>query len=202
MKADDMSTPLVTLSQRHSDLTEGLILAAAIDLLEHSSVGELTVGGVAQRANISSRTIFRYFPTRDEFLSAIAAEAIRSMDLPPHPASLEELLDMPRALYRAFESRTSLVKAALHSELFDRIRSAPAQQRWVAVGKLLDRHAPKATPRERKLATANIRFFLSATTWHYYRFYFGFNLPDTIAAAETAIRQALAGVGVKIPTAK
>jgi len=110
-----MSTPVSTLSQRHSDLTEGLILAAAIDLLEHSSVGELTVGGVAERANISSRTIFRYFPTRDEFLGAIAAEAIRSMDLPPHPATLEELLDMPRALYRAFEARTGLVKAALHS---------------------------------------------------------------------------------------
>jgi AcrR family transcriptional regulator len=197
-----MSTPVSTLSQRHSDLTEGLILAAAIDLLEHSSVGELTVGGVAERANISSRTIFRYFPTRDEFLSAIAAEAIRSMDLPPHPATLEELLDMPRALYRAFEARTGLVKAALHSELFDRIRSAPAQQRWLAVGQLLDQHAPKATPRARKLATANIRFFLSATTWHYYRFYFGFSSSETVAAAETAIRQALTGVGVKIPTAK
>jgi AcrR family transcriptional regulator len=188
-----------TLSQRHSDLTEGVILAAAIDLLEHSSVAELTVREIAQQATISSRTIFRYFPTRDELLDAIAAEVIRNMHLPPHPGTLEELLAMPDALYRAFESKTSLVKAALHSELFDRIRSAPAQQRWIAVVKLLDRHAATATARERKLAGANIRFFLSATAWHYYRFYFGFSLSDTIAAAETAIRQALGGAGVKTP---
>jgi AcrR family transcriptional regulator len=197
-----MSRPAATLSQRHSDLTQELILAAAIDLLEHSSVAELTVRDVAQRANISARTVFRYFPTRDEFLDAIAAEVIRNLNLPPHPATIEELLNLPDALYRTFEAKTSLTKAALHSELFDRIRSAPAQQRWIAVGKLLDQHAAKATPRERKLAVANIRFFLSATAWHYYRFYFGFSLSDTIAAADAAIRQTLNGVAVKIPTAK
>ena len=59
-----MSRAGATLSQRHSDLTEGVILAAAIDLLEHSSVAELTVREIAKRANISSRTIFRYFPMR------------------------------------------------------------------------------------------------------------------------------------------
>jgi hypothetical protein len=197
-----MSTPATTLSQRHSDLTEGLILAAATDLLQHASMAELTVRDVAQRANISSRTIFRYFPTRGEFLDGIAAEVIRNVNLPPHPTSIQELLDMPDALYRSFESKTSLIKAALHSELFDRIRSAPAQQRWVAIGKLLDQHCAKATARERKLAAANIRFYLSATAWHYYRFYFGFSSTDTIAAAQSAIRQALGGVGVKIPTAK
>lgn len=197
-----MSRPATTLSQRHSDLTQELILAAAIDLLEHSSVAELTVRDVAQRANISARTVFRYFPTRDEFLDAIAAEVIRHLNLPPHPTTIEELLNLPDALYRTFEAKTSLTKAALHSELFDRIRSAPAQQRWIAVGKLLDQHAAKASPRERKLAVANIRFFLSATAWHYYRFYFGFSLSDTIAAAGAAIRQTLNGVAVKIPTEK
>jgi AcrR family transcriptional regulator len=197
-----MSISPATLSKRHSDLTHQLILAAAVDLLEHASVAELTVRDVAQRANISSRTIFRYFPSRDEFLDAISAQVIRNLNLPPHPATLQQLLDMPDALYRAFEAKPNLTKAALHSELFDRIRSAPAQQRWIAVGQLLERHAATSTARERKLATANIRFLLSATTWHYYRFYFGFNLSDTIAAARTSIRQALAGVGVKIPTAK
>jgi AcrR family transcriptional regulator len=197
-----MSRPIATLSRRHSDLTQELILAAAIDLLEHSSVAELTVRDVAQRANISARTVFRYFPTRDEFLDAIAAEVIRNLNLPPHPATMQELLNLPDALYRTFEAKTSLTKAALHSELFDRIRSAPAQQRWIAVGKLLDQHAAMATARERKLAVANIRFFLSATAWNYYRFYFGFSLSDTIAAADAAIRQTLNGVAVKIPTEK
>ncbi len=186
--------PVATLSQRKSDLTHGLILRAAIELLEHSSVAELTVRDVAAQANISERTVFRYFPDRDAFLEAIASEVIRNLNLPPHPQTMEELLGFPGKLYASFETKTSLVKAALHSELFDRIRTAGAQQRWVAVGKLLERHAPKAGERQRKLAAANIRFYLSATTWHYYRFYFGFSLEDTVACAELAIRQSLIAV--------
>ena len=37
----------------------------------------------------------------------------------------------------------------------------------------------------------HIRYFLAASTWHYYRFYFGFSLKDTVACAEAAIGQAL-----------
>ena len=166
-----------------------------MELLEQASVSELTVRAVAARANISERTVFRYFATREDFLDTVAANVIRKLDMPPPPASIEELIAMPDQLYRSFEAKANLTKAALHSELFDRIRTAPAQQRWVAIAKLIDRHAPRCGERHRKLAAANIRFFLSATTWHYYRFYFGFNLADTIECAQTAIRQALAGLG-------
>lgn len=47
--------------------------------------------------------------------------------------------------------------------------------------------APRRLQRERKLAAANIRYCLSATTWHYYRFYFGFSLKDSIECARIAI---------------
>jgi AcrR family transcriptional regulator len=192
----------LTLAERQSDFTQRLILHAAVELLEHASVGELTVRDVAARANISERTVFRYFATRDAFLDAIAAEVIANLDMPPHPQTVKELLQFPAALYASFEAKASLVKAALHSELFDRIRSAPAQQRWLAVRKLVDREASGAPERRRKLAATNIRFYLSATTWHYYRFYFGFSPPDTVDSAVMAIEQSLAGLGIKLPRAK
>jgi len=66
---------------------------------------------------------------------------------------------------------------------------------WRApIGKLVDRHFRKAPPRARKIAAANIRYFLSATSWQYCRYVFRFDLEETIACAETAIRQALEGL--------
>jgi AcrR family transcriptional regulator len=189
-----MSSPspaVPTLAERRADLTERLILDAAVQLLETSSLAEVTARAVARHAGISERTIFRYFATREAFLDAIAEEVRRRMNVPPPPISLDELLRAPRALYSAFEAKEKLTNAALHTELFERMRETQARDRWVAVRKIVDSHAPRRPERDRRIAAANIRYYLSATSWHYYRFYFGFSLEDTIACAETAIRQAL-----------
>jgi AcrR family transcriptional regulator len=186
---------LSTLSDRRNDLTRTLILDAAIETLEHASVSELTVRAVAKHANISERTIFRYYASREEFLDAVTMEMRSRLDLPRPPTSIEELKEAARVLYQAFEARPKLIKAALHSEIFDRMRQVQGGERWAAVGQLLDALAPEAGERDRKIATANIRYYLSASTWHYYRFYFGFSLEESIACAETAIRQAIAGLG-------
>jgi AcrR family transcriptional regulator len=185
---------VATLSHRHNDLTRQLILNAALQALRRATVTELTVRAVAKEANISERTVFRYFPSRDDFLDAVAERVRSELALPAPPACLDDLLGAPRALYGCFEANTSLTKAALHSELFPRLRDTQARLRWTAVRKVIDALAPRRPERERKLAAANIRYYLAATSWHYYRFYFGFSLEDTIACAEIAIRQAIEGL--------
>lgn len=193
--ADVMSTgKALRLAERHGDLTRQLILDAAVAMLERAGVTDLTVRAVAKQAGISERTVFRYFADREAFLDALA-EAVRArMALPAPPRTLEELLGMPRALYTRFEATKDLTVASLHSELTPRMRGTAARARWKAVQQILREAAPRSGERPRMIAAANIRFYLAASTWHYYRFYFGFSLEDTIACAETAIRQALAGV--------
>jgi AcrR family transcriptional regulator len=195
MAADDMSTAkILRLAERHVDLTRQVIRDAALDMLEHTTVGELTVRAVAKRANLSERTVFRYFASREEFLDAVADAVRTRLALPPPPRSREELLDAPRALYTRFEASANLVKAALHTELFHRMRETQARTRWNAVQGIVDELAPRRPARQRRLAAANIRYYLAASSWHYFRFYFGFSLEDTIACAEIAIRQTLEGL--------
>lgn len=184
----------LSLSERHADHTQGLILASAIDLLKQAPVNELTVRAIAAHAYISERTVFRYFATREALLNAIAGEVSRHMALPPDPSTMAELLNYPDTLYRRFEAAAALTKAALHTELFSRMRNVQAQRRWESVRKVIDAHAPQRSESDRKLAAANIRYFLSATTWHYYRVYFGFGLIETIECAQTAVRQAAEGL--------
>jgi AcrR family transcriptional regulator len=189
-----MSTRIASLSERLSDHTRDSILAAALSVLEEASFGELTVRAVASRARMSERTVFRYFASRDDLLDAVADEVSRALNTPPVPASLNELLAYPASLYQQFESRAALTKAALHTELFHRMRNTQAQRRWAAVCALIDKEFPRRTARERTIAAANIRYYLSASTWHYYRFYFSFGLEETIACARSAIQQTLVGL--------
>src|SRR5947209_8885389 len=78
---------------------------------------ELTMRAVAKACGISERTMFRYFASRDDFLDALAAELVRTLALPPHPRTIDELLAMPPTLYRSFEEKHNLMRASLKSEL-------------------------------------------------------------------------------------
>jgi AcrR family transcriptional regulator len=185
-----MSSTL-SLIDRHTDATQKLILTSAVELLERASVTELTVRAVAKQAGMSERTVFRYFASRDEFLDAVAAEVVRNLQAPAPPTKIEELPDYPRLLYPRFEEKADLVKSALHTDVFKRIHDTVARERWRAVRALIDTHASHRAERDRKIAAANIRYYLAGTTWHYYRFYFGFTLAETIDSACTAIRLAI-----------
>lgn len=184
----------LSLADRQSDLTRRLILDTAAGMLEDTPLAELTVRAVAKRANISERTVFRYFATREEFLDGVAEAVSGKMALPPAPGTVEELLAAPRALFSRFEAARELTRAALHTDLFHRMRETHARARWTAVQAIVDAAAPRRSERERELAAANIRFYLAASTWHYFRFYFRFSLEDSIACAELAIRQSLDGL--------
>jgi AcrR family transcriptional regulator len=186
-----------TLAEKRNDLSRSLILDASYALLKTGSVSELTVRAVAQQAGMSERTVFRYFPSRDALLDAVTAQLLAEMALPAPPESLEALLDAPRALYGAFEARAELTRALLHTDLVSRVRTLQGTLRRQAVAALLDAAAPASGERERRIATANICFHLSATSWHYCRSQFGLSLDDAIGCAETAVRQALGGVGLR-----
>ena len=191
-----MSIP-ISLTERHAELTRQLILDSAIDLLQQAPVHELSVRAVAKHAGMSERTVFRYFANRDDFLDGVAREVSQRLQAPPGPTSIASLLAYPAAIYARFEAMTALTKAALHSELFDRIRNADAHRRGVAIRALIDRAAPDRPERERKLAAANIRYYLIATAWHYYRFYFELSFEESVECACMAITQTLHGLGIE-----
>lgn len=189
-----MSTP-PSLLDRHADATQKLILRSSIELLERYGVSELTMRAVARHGGMSERTLFRYFASREQFLDAVAAEVAREIGAPAPPRTIHDLRTYPGALFSRFEEKAELVKAALHTELYDRLRLGVANERWAAVRRIVNEHASHRSERDRKLAAANIRFYLSGSTWHYYRFHFGFTLKETIDSAQLSIRLALEDIG-------
>jgi AcrR family transcriptional regulator len=192
------------LAERQADFTRRLLLQAAVDLVEEKidphnrtrvSGAEVTLRAVARRANISERTVFRYFPSRDEFFDALAEEVRARIEAPPPPRTMAELEAAPRAHYGALEARPRLVLAALDMEdLNGRIRPRQLKPRWSAISKLIDDFAPERSELDRRIAVANINYHLSATAWRFYRFHFGLSFEESVACADTAIGNTLAGL--------
>jgi AcrR family transcriptional regulator len=182
---------VLTLADRRNEVTRRLILDTAVELLETDGMSSLTMRAVAKRANMSERTVFRYFATRDGFLDAVTVAVRERLALPPPPHSMEELRSLPRRLYEAFEAQQRLLIAGLHSEISDRMREVAARTRWVAVGELLDVHAPKRSQHDRKLVTSTICQYLGATCWHFHRFKLKLSAEETIECAELAIERAI-----------
>lgn len=188
--------PAASLSERLAEQTRQWIIAAAADLLEEQGPASLTNAALAARAGIAERTVYRHFATRDALLGELAAEVTRRLATPPVPSTPAALLQYPAQLFACFEARPNLTRAALGSELFQHMRDSTAAQRWAGVQRLLDDHLPDQPASARAMAAANIRFLLSATTWHYYRQHFGFDAGQATRCVQHALQLQLQALGL------
>lgn len=184
-----------SLKELHADLTRELILKAAVELMEADhSVIEVTARAAAKQAGVSERTVFRHFATREELLDGVAQTVAGKLCTPAPPETLEDLMTFPERLVARFEANPNLTRAAIHTEIYPRIIDTAAKARWRGIQKVISRNFPGASKNRAKLAAANIRFLLGASTWNYYRTIFGFSAQETIEAMRIGIEDALVGL--------
>lgn len=69
-----VATATGSLRQKHADATRLRIRTAALELFAEHGFDGTTVEAIAERADVSARTLFRYFPTKEAVLFS-AAEA-------------------------------------------------------------------------------------------------------------------------------
>lgn len=106
------------LRDEHKALTRTRVLGAVLDLLAEGSLDALSVPAVAERSGVSLATIYRYFPTRAELLSAAATEPSRqalARSEGRRPGE-DDLSAFQRAMWVAFAERMPLLRHQLASE--------------------------------------------------------------------------------------
>jgi AcrR family transcriptional regulator len=183
------------LNERLLQATRELIVVAAVDELEARGLMALTNAGIADRAGVSERTVYRHFTTREQLMAALAPEVARRLQVPSVPDSPAELPAFVGALFQTFEAQPRLTREALLPELFVHLRDGQAGDRWRALRRLLDQHWPRLPADRRELAAANLRFLLTASSWHYHRTQLGLDADRTIATVAHAIACILEALG-------
>jgi AcrR family transcriptional regulator len=79
------------LRERQQRLAHDAAIETTISLLDRSAPGEISMAEVAEAAGMSLRTLYRYFPTRDELLAAAGWEVNRRLGMPARLDSPEDI---------------------------------------------------------------------------------------------------------------
>jgi AcrR family transcriptional regulator len=127
----------ISLREQHALATRDRILRAVADLLERDEPDALTVPAVAEASGVSLRTIYRYYPTREELLEAAGRWIGDELFKHPYPRTLDEVADLYQAGTREFEGRPGLVRALALSQLGQRARAYRRRERLEALGAAL-----------------------------------------------------------------
>ncbi len=110
----------MALRDEQRELTRRKVLGAVLDLVADGTLDGLSVPAVARRSGVSLATIYRYFPTKDQLLSAAAAEpsrqALDSIDRPPPNEGDDELAAFQRAMWHDFARNLPLLRHQITSE--------------------------------------------------------------------------------------
>jgi AcrR family transcriptional regulator len=105
----------MTASIRHTEATRKVILEAAVALFLERKKDSFSVQEVADRAGVTHRTVYRYFPTRQELLAATAFQIGPNMAEAPFGriSTLEEWVGALAGHYEVAEERLEMVRSVL-----------------------------------------------------------------------------------------
>jgi AcrR family transcriptional regulator len=149
---------LMSLREQHALATRERILAAVADLLERGDAAEVTVPAVAEASGVSLRTIYRYYPTREELLEAAGRWIGDELLKHPYPRDLDEVANLYQEGALDFDERPGLVRALAFSQLGRQVRGYRRRERLEAIGRALRAELSELSEPELRQAEAVLAY--------------------------------------------
>jgi AcrR family transcriptional regulator len=179
---------------RHTDATRNAILDAAVELfLERQSDG-FSVQEVADRAGLTHRTVYRYFPSRQELLGATAerlAPALVDQRF-VEVATVEEWIAALGPHFAHTEANLELVRrvvATLFTSEDGRLFGQDLRERDAHRWQVFRDQFPHLPERDARHTFATLRHLTSSTSYVLYRLRFGLSPSETTEAIQGAARE-------------
>lgn len=104
-----------TLRDQQADFTRRMLMEAAQRVIDKNSIDDFSIQKVAEEAGVSHRTIYRYFPSRQELLDAFTDWMEETIDpiTPAVPRSPEEITGIIRDAFARFDRNAPYFRAGL-----------------------------------------------------------------------------------------
>ncbi len=170
--------------------TRASIVEALMEQIYEESLADFSVPKVAKRAGVSTRTVYRYFPNRDDLLEAVEAHVAETAPEPPIPETLDEVLPLVDELYSYFDRNSELIEAQSITRLGGEIMHRSRQRRQAASKNLLEAFFPGiADRRERLKRFAIVRAMMSSRFWRILTREMGLTSDEAIEIVSWAIKQ-------------
>jgi AcrR family transcriptional regulator len=181
-------------SIRHMEATRNAIVGAAVDLFLQRQSDEFSVQEVADRAGLTHRTVYRYFPTRQELLGATAERLAPA--LVDHRfaevSTVEEWIDAVGAHFAHTEANFELVRsvvAALFTSEDQRLFGHHIRERDAHRWEVFRRQFSYLPESDARRTFATLRHLMSSTSYVLYRLRFGLSPTEATEAIRSAASQ-------------
>jgi AcrR family transcriptional regulator len=184
----------MSATARHTEATRKAILGAAGDLFLERKIDGFSVQEVADRAGLTHRTVYRYFPTRQELMRATVMHLAPGMDDEPFKevSTVEDWIDAVGTHLAFIEANFDVIRglmvAALASDELlrsdQRLRDREAH-RW----EVFRRQFPHLPEGEARRTFATVRHLTSPVSYVFMRLRFGMPPGEATEAIQSGASQ-------------
>ncbi len=173
------------LRARQKEQTHDLILSAVATVLRASDLMSVTTAEVARVAEVTERTVYRHFPTRDDLLKAFWKWQLEKSGGATviDPGSVEELMSNIKLLFASLDADEGVIRAVLSSAEGRNVRKIANQARQDHMFRFVTRLNPDLPERDRHSIASGIVSVCSIPSWLFMRDNCGY---DGVRAGEAA----------------
>jgi AcrR family transcriptional regulator len=199
-----MSVPVAapsSLRTQQKDLARGLIVGATARVILRTGIHQFSMQEVADEAGVSLRTLYRYYPSREELVDGVGAEIDQGLedaglttelDAPITPESLAMLVG---DAFRITERRgADLARAWVVINMVTGARSASSRRRDRLVRDVVEDLGPHLEQLEKDRVFGVIRYLASAIAWKVMRDDLEMETEELAQAVGWAVRTLLENV--------
>ena len=161
-----MPTRSVSLHDLQVATTRTRIIDAVAELIVEEHPATLSVPAVAARAGVSLRTVYRYFPTKQALIDAVAnvGNVLTQLAYPAEELRYADLSEYIPRLWTELEGTRALVKAQQATPLGQEIAKTRAQRRIGIIQRVVADEELGLEPDDAHRLTAMIALLCSRTT--------------------------------------
>lgn len=175
------------LREEQMEQTREKIMVTLAELLADESINDVSVAQVAERARISVRTAYRYFPTKDALLDHFNEWMRVKFGSPRLPTSLDEMPENAAQLIHYFAANERLMRAS-RSIPARELRKRRKVEQVKSVTKMVAGGAPSLDAQQIKLRAAAMHQMIGSDVWLALRDHWGLSQEEIIEAVQWGIR--------------
>jgi AcrR family transcriptional regulator len=185
------------LRQQQMEQTRQLIVEALAEQVWKEGLSEFSVPKVAKRAGVATRTVYRYFPTRDDLLAAVEKELREKHPEPDFPKALTDLPEHIPTLYAYMEENRTMIEAALTAGLAGELHSKMRAERQSKARQRFGDALAQFNEREQRQLNALFRAIGGSSMWRAMTTQGGLSGEEAAEVVQWLYRHMLNGLGIK-----
>jgi AcrR family transcriptional regulator len=181
------------LADRKRRVTRDALVDAAVEAIRERGM-DFSVQDAADRAGVTHRTVYRYFESRDALVDAVAEryEAWLAEQGITEGESIEEVLTQIEWLFRLFDQRPDLIRAAAMHTLIGGERIALSKQRTERWRRMFEASLPHLTREDVEPLFAICRTLTGSLGWYLLTSQFGLSGEQSGRAVRRVVEVAVA----------